>query len=1047
MESIICTSCFEIYDEPLLLSCGDIVCKKCLNSNTTISTLVNTIGVINGVTSIETHHNQQQINCSNQIICKVCDKKVSSFHLNKEIQLLVESFKIKSCLKHSRKETNLYCGDCKVLVCSSCKSDKVHKSHQVYDYNLIFFNALYYKIEMVMLQKVRQSQIQSQLADQKSASFNNIKSSDSIKKKDTRVRFNHNFFSNCKDIQYLNYLKNKIRELIPKNGLYSKKSFYMKSIEINKNSVISYFNLATTMSETPNEKSLKLYDGTTVTENDLYLKSIQLNPTNAFCYYNIAMGLDNQEELVTLPSGKKMNKIQLFVKAIETDQNYSLAYYNLAKNLKTNTIIMSNSIVMKRKDLFIKYIHFHPNHSFAYNNLGLNIKPNEVIQLLNGQKMNQKDLYRKSIDLNPNYSNPYINLASITTDSTVTLMNGSVLTKIDLYLKAIDCDENSSNAYNNLAAHVDKHQIICLLNGTKMSKKDLYLKSIDCNPQNANGYNNLALFLSNNDDKIQLLNGIKMNKKELYINSISIDPNNNLMAYNNLANCLKTNETVELKNGKIMNKKDLYIRCIGIDGTIPRIYINLAKNVNFIEKITLEDGNKLSKKDIFTKIIDLEPDQWIHYYNLANSLKLNEQVKLINGQKIGKKELYIKAIDLNAYDARLFNGLISILKNNEVIKLLNGLVLSKKDLYCKSMELEPNNSNTYFNLAMILTSSDVIQLRGCTENMNKRDLFIKCISLDPKNSKSYIYLADEMTINDTVVVYNNAEMNDGQLMNKLDLYIKSIDVFAKNAVAYYKTALYLPEPLESVQLLNGRAFTRQQLLLKSISINPRMAHSYFLLGQLLGPNESIKLPDGLHTGKKDLFIKSIELSPYVAQFYFGLATHMASHQNALEMIAKINGYRIKTRDVYLKSLYVHADYLFDITTGQLFLDMANMQTAHGQKINNIEQCTKAIDSDPFDYNNYFQLAYYLGFDESVTLLNNTNMTRNELCIKTIQINPNHVQSYFCLYFSLKNSSDDQYITMLNGEKLNKKDLLSKIEYIDKKFFDIMFHPLYNLINK
>ncbi|KAM9958150.1 hypothetical protein ACTFIW_013130 [Dictyostelium discoideum] len=1009
MESIICNSCFEVYDEAYYLSpCGDTICKKCLSPN--ISTLVSSIGVVNscgggggaagssngtgtgngnGNSNGTGNSTTTTIDYCNQITCKICDKKVNSYYINKEIQILLDSLKVKSCPKHHRKETQFYCLDCKSTCCSNCKSDKVHKSHQISDYNLILFNSIYYNIEKQIMNKnknpINNNNPNNKLTQLSNSTnnnnnnnnFNSIKNNVSIKFKDQRVRLHHTFFNNCKEIiQNVNVIKNKIKDLIPKNGVYCKRTFYLKSIELNKNSAISYFNLAITLIDST-EQSVTLFDNSVLKEDDLYLRSLSIDPNNPFCYFNLAIGLGSssssptattttttttttnntntnspqqqiiiengasppiispstsqssslinteneaQTSTILLPNGKKVNKVGLLIKAIEVDSNYSYAYYNLGKCLKTSSVVFSNSTIMKKKDLFIKYISFHPNHAFAYNNLAINIKPEETVTLLNsGKIMTQSELYKKAIDLNPFYSNPYINLASIIcgNEEPVKLLNGQLISKKELLIKAIDIDPLNANAYNNLATNIEKDEIVTLASGKQVNKKYLYLKSIDCNPNNANAYNNLALFLKTNEDKIQLLNGIWLDKKSLYIRSLSIEPLNNLMAYNNLANCLKPNEKIQLLNGNWIDKKTLYIKSISIDPTIPRIFINLAKNMNFIEKIQLEDGTKLLKKDILIKIVDFEPKQWIHYYNLANSLKLNESVKLQSMpliSKISKKELYLKALDLNPNsDARLYNVLAGIIKPNETVKLLNDKVIyTKKDLFLKSIQLEKDNPNTYLNLSLILLHNESVTMLN---ELNENSLKLNNTPTSTSNTTT------------TTTTNTTSELK----LSKKELLIKTIQLDPSNSKAY----INLADEIDSTEIITILRevdqklvpFTKIDLYIFSIHVFAKNAIAYYNLSLNLTATykQSVTLLNGKIMTTRQLLIKAISINNKFADAYHLLAK-ILDHDEQIQILIRNSTSKppigtlesFGKKDLLIKAIKLNPDPNYFYTLGNYF---------------------------------------------------------------------------------------------------------------------------------
>ncbi|KAN0012367.1 hypothetical protein ACTFIU_007666 [Dictyostelium citrinum] len=1128
MESIICNSCFEVYDEAYYLSpCGDTICKKCLSPN--ISTLVSSIGVVNSSSG-----SGNSIDYCNQIICKICDKKVNNYYINKEIQILLDSLKVKSCSKHHRKETQFYCLDCKATCCSNCKSDKIHKSHQISEYNLILFNSIYYNIEKQIMNKnknlipsIKNSNNNNNQNNKSNSitttttttitttnnnnnnnsnnnnnnnNFNSIKNNVSIKFKDQRVRLHHTFFNNCKEIiQNVTVIKNKIKDLIPKNGNYCKRTFYLKSIELNKNSAISYFNLAITLIDSP-EQSVTLFDGSVLKEDDLYLRSLSIDPNNAFCYFNLAIGLGNssssssssssninstnttitttttttttttntnppQQQIIIengasppiispstsqsnsseneshssilLPNGKKVNKVGLLIKAIEVDSNYSYAYYNLGKCLKTSSVVFSNSTIMKKKDLFIKYISFHPNHAFAYNNLAINIKPEETVTLLNsGKIMTQSELYKKAIDLNPLYSNPYINLASIICEP-VKLLSGQVISKKELLIKAIDIDPLNANAYNNLATNIEKDEIVTLASGKQVNKKYLYLKSIDCNPNNANAYNNLALFLKTNDDKIQLLNGIWLDKKSLYIRSLSIEPLNNLMAYNNLANCLKPNEKIQLLNGNWIDKKQLYIKSISIDPTIPRIFINLAKNMNFIEKIQLEDGTKLLKKDILIKIVDFEPNQWIHYYNLANALKLNESVKLQSMPLVQK--------------------------------------ISKKELYLKALDLNPNSDARLYNvLAGIIKPNETVKLLNDKVVYTKKDLYLKSIQLEKDNPNTYLNLSLILLHNESVTMLpelnengipinkkNNDDNNISEIkLSKKELLIKTIQLDPSNSKAY----INLADEIDSTEIITILRcddqqqqlvpFTKIDLYVFSIHVFAKNAIAYYNLALNLPTyKQSITLLNGKTMTTRQLLIKAISINNKFADAYHLLAK-LLNHDEQIQILIRNCNSKppvgtlesFGKKDLLIKAIKLNPDPNYFYTLGNYFKNESILVNCNLSemyvKYNGIKMRPRDIFIQSFTRIPPFLLLqtidnpfHYLNDVMAIEIDYSKRQPTIDKFLNLIDINPNNANHYFTLGYYL---ATKEIIHLLNGFQMCKISLLVKAIELDPNHIQSYF---------
>ncbi|EGC29294.1 hypothetical protein DICPUDRAFT_159140 [Dictyostelium purpureum] len=80
MEALVCKGCNKIFEEPLSLSCGDLLCKRCVES-------------------------------SKDNKCKICKQEVTSSILNQTVKSFVQSVTVESCCNH-KKSTPCYCLQC-----------------------------------------------------------------------------------------------------------------------------------------------------------------------------------------------------------------------------------------------------------------------------------------------------------------------------------------------------------------------------------------------------------------------------------------------------------------------------------------------------------------------------------------------------------------------------------------------------------------------------------------------------------------------------------------------------------------------------------------------------------------------------------------------------------------------------------------------------------------------------------------------------------------------------------------------------------------------
>ncbi|KAM9959911.1 hypothetical protein ACTFIW_007143 [Dictyostelium discoideum] len=100
-----CEVCDKIYEEPQSLSCGDTICKKC----------------------VEKEKSQQQ-NKPN-FNCPLCKEEVSCHFLNKRMNSEVIEFKKSQCKIHPNEKIISYCDNCNCNICKECSTSSNHRGH------------------------------------------------------------------------------------------------------------------------------------------------------------------------------------------------------------------------------------------------------------------------------------------------------------------------------------------------------------------------------------------------------------------------------------------------------------------------------------------------------------------------------------------------------------------------------------------------------------------------------------------------------------------------------------------------------------------------------------------------------------------------------------------------------------------------------------------------------------------------------------------------------------------------------------------------------
>ena len=91
-----------------------------------------------------------------------------------------------------------------------------------------------------------------------------------------------------------------------------------------------------------------------------------------------------------------------------------------------------------------------------------------------------------------------------------------------------------------------------------------------------------------------------------------------------------------------------------------------------------------------------------------------------------------------------------------------------------------------------------------------------------------------------------------------ELYIRSIELDPQ-WMTYYQLAQTLSGKQNVV--VNTKSMNQQELLLTCICLNPQFANAYYELVNTLSNDEKIKLLDGTEMTKQELVQKSIKLDP------------------------------------------------------------------------------------------------------------------------------------------------------------------------------------------
>lgn len=155
-------------------------------------------------------------------------------------------------------------------------------------------------------------------------------------------------------------------------------------------------------------------------------------------------------------------------------------------------------------------------------------------------------------------------------------------------------------------------------------------------------------------------------------------------------------------------------------------------------------------------------------------------------------------------------------------------------------------------------------------HLSEMELYLESVACDNSFSPSYNNLAT-LPISSVVLI-------GGQTLTKRQLHMKSIQCDRSNYTAYCNLGLCLDNEKETISLdeTGSQRLNRRQLFLQALNCNDRICHSYLCLAWDAGPTETIQLLDGRRFSKQDLQIEAVICQPNNEDAVLRLKSHMDS---------------------------------------------------------------------------------------------------------------------------------------------------------------------------
>ncbi|MGR3974037.1 MAG: hypothetical protein QRY72_05680 [Candidatus Rhabdochlamydia sp.] len=553
----------------------------------------------------------------------------------------------------------------------------------------------------------------------------------------------------------------------------------------------------------------------------------------------------------------------IFLKKLIQDDSDEMGYIYLAYLLDHDETVILNEESLTRKALHLKALYIIDQHNHALksthhalilSSLAQLLEPNEEIELLDGSWMTKQTLCLKALEIDDECGLAYQVLSGIFQSSKVipkVIKGRYYLSANDLLLQAIALNPHLPDPYYKLGCCLREEESITLLNGTVISCKQLYMRAIQLGSFYPHAYYKIGTMMSDKE-KIYLpwnpqIYWLKIN---LLVKALQLDPTSHfylsrLIIYLKVKtkqHCLTADAQDSINN----SDKRAVERSFSIDlmDDEPLSYKKqrVHENLTFIE-VQLEDTPKQLKNE------DTPVDLKKNIKARVDSQDLTMEVL----EQISQEEFFqmAKGLRLSCYFWRNF---IQILDPGSTIEL-NGRNYHVPNIYHRLVD--PNLTDIQMNFSIEECYRSSLDLSNKEANCA---LYLKEIKRNPANHLPYIYLGDwlgQHLKEQLNPIESNSVMLNDEIYTQEKCYLKAIDLYSKASCAYQRL-MDLTWAKERITFLNGTSYTKKELCLKWIEIDPQNLQHYGRLGSMLNRCETIKL-NQTHFTSSQLYLKAIEI--------------------------------------------------------------------------------------------------------------------------------------------------------------------------------------------
>jgi tetratricopeptide (TPR) repeat protein len=391
------------------------------------------------------------------------------------------------------------------------------------------------------------------------------------------------------------------------------------------------------------------------------------------------------------------------------------------------------------------------------------------------------------------------------------------------------------------------------------------------------------------------------------------------------------------------------------------------------------------------------------------------------------------------------------------LTLKEGVVVTKRGLYIKSLNMEPDDV-CYVKLALTLDKlTDVIEINE-SQKLTKFELFLEAIELNPENALNYFQLALSLPtaatgtedLNEMVTLKDKEKT-----YTKLELFLKAIELDPSLWEAYYQIAHRIPTKEGSVVTRAGKRIHQLKYYLQTLHLNPDHALSYFEVGKLVKKGKDVKFRDQTVWSRQDLFVKSLSLDPSIAMAYYSLGLTMQQLYDTVTLNTAAGELVYTQCDLYLialKELPTFADIYYQLACGvskdgSILVSLSSPSTAcHFSSSARLED-TESIILNAMPPNSSSSPPRPPLFEPPHPLSTFSFIDRRDLCLFAIEFDRNHARAYDKLASTLNSNSssnqEEETIQLLNGEVVTKRDLYLLALHSDPTFA----RGYYNLARK